>query len=93
MALFFNQKKLFVYFWLHWSFIAAQAFSRRGEQGLLSSCGAQASHCCAFSCCKHRLYGMRASVAAAGRLSSSVTCGILLDQGLNQCPMYYKAGS
>ena len=42
---------------------------------------------------EHRLYSMKASVAAAGRLSSSVTCGILLDQGLNQCPLHCKAGS
>ena len=26
-----------------------------GEQGLLSSCGAQASHCSSFSIAKHRL--------------------------------------
>ena len=28
-----------------------QIFSSYGEQGLLSSCGAQASHCGGFSCC------------------------------------------
>ena len=28
------------------------AFSSRGKQGLLSSCGAQASHCSAFPCCR-----------------------------------------
>ena len=38
----------------------AWAFSSCGEQGLLSSCGAQASHCGGFSCCRvqaleHRL--------------------------------------
>ena len=29
-------------------FIAVQAFSRCGRQGLLSSCGVQASHCSGF---------------------------------------------
>ena len=28
------------------------AFSGCGEQGLLSSCGAQASDCSGFSCCR-----------------------------------------
>ena len=42
---------------------------------------------------EHRLYSMRASVAAAGRLSCSVACGILPDQGLNQCPLHCKADS
>ena len=31
-----------------------RAFSRRGEQGLLSSYGARASHCGGFSCCGAR---------------------------------------
>ena len=26
---------LFIYFWLHWVFVAAQAFSSCGERGLL----------------------------------------------------------
>ena len=30
-------------------FVAAQAFSSCGERGLLSSCGARASHCGSFS--------------------------------------------
>ena len=29
-----------------------KAFSNCGEQGLLSSCGAPASHCGGFSCCR-----------------------------------------
>lgn len=34
----------FIYFWPRWAFVAAQAFSSCGEQGLPSSCSAQASH-------------------------------------------------
>ena len=35
-----------------------------GEQGLFSHCGAQASHCHDFSCCRARALGPRASVVA-----------------------------
>ena len=34
-----------------------QAFSSRGERGLLSSCGVQASHCGGFSCCEAQALG------------------------------------
>ena len=32
---FFNKFILFIYFWLHWVFVAVQAFSSCGERGLL----------------------------------------------------------
>ena len=43
---------LFIYFWLHWVvFICCctRAFSGCGEQGILSRCGAEASHWSGFS--------------------------------------------
>ena len=40
--------------------------------GATLCCGAQASHCGGFSCCKARALGARASVAVVCRLSS---CG------------------
>ena len=46
---------LFIHFWLHWIFIAAQTFPSCGEKGLLSSCGAQASHSSGFVVAEHRL--------------------------------------
>ena len=49
---------LFIYSWLGGVFIAAQTFSSCGEQGLLSSCGAWASHCGGFSCCRTRALGL-----------------------------------
>ena len=49
------------------SLLLSRLFSRWVEQGLLSSCGARASHCCGRSCCRARV-----SVFAAWRLSS---CG------------------
>ena len=55
-----------------------QAFSSGGKWGLLSSCSARASHDSGFSCCKHRLRGVRASVAGAQEFSRFVACGILV---------------
>ena len=46
-------------------------FSGCGERGLLC-CGARASHCGGFSCCRARALGAWASVVLARRLSS---CG------------------
>ena len=48
----------------------AWAFSSSGEWGLLSTCGAWASHCSGFSCCEAQVLGMWASVVVARRLSS-----------------------
>ena len=45
-------------------------FSSCGKQGLLSSCGARASHCSGFSCCRAWAQGVWASVVAAPGLSS-----------------------
>ena len=45
------------------------------SSGLLSSCGAQASHCGGFSCCRSWALGMWASVVAARGLIV-VTCGL-----------------
>ena len=43
---------LFVSFWLCWAFLTAQVFSNCAKWGLISSCGALASHCAVFSTCK-----------------------------------------
>ena len=58
--LFFFKIIYLFYFWLCWVFVAARAFSSCGEQGLLSSCGAQASHCSELSCCRARAPGRMA---------------------------------
>ena len=71
-------------FWPHWVFIAVRLFS---------GCGEQASHCGGFSCCGAQ--GTRfqqlqhvGSVVVAHGPSFSAVCGILLDQGLNPCPLH-----
>ena len=60
----------------------AQAFSGCGEQGLLC-CGARASHCGGFSCCREQALGAQASVVVACGLSS---CGSwALQHRLSSC--------
>ena len=61
---------LFIYFWPHWVFIAAQALLSCSQWGLLSRCGGRASHCGGFSCSRAQALGPRSSVAAAREFSS-----------------------
>ena len=58
-----------------------------GQQGLLSSCSAQAAHCGGFSWCRHT------GSAVVPGLSSSVAWGLFLDQGASPCPLHWQAGS
>ena len=55
-------------------------FSSCGEQGLLSSCNARASHSGGFSRCRVQTLGSQASLVAVCGLSSPSACGILLPQ-------------
>ena len=48
------KKKKSMHLWLWWVFAAARLSSSFGEQELLSSFSAQASHCDGFSCCRAR---------------------------------------
>ena len=81
-------KKIFVsvYFWLHWVFIAARAFSSLQWAGATLRCAAWASHCEGFSCCGAQALGTRASGTAAGRLGScgSQTPELVLSSGDTQ---------
>ena len=61
--------------------------------GATLRCGAQASHCGGFSCCRARALGARASVVVECGLSCSAACGIFPDQGLNLCPLHWQADS
>ena len=64
---------LFIYFWLHWVFVAARGLSSScGEWGAALCCSAWASHCGGFSCCGAWALGTQASVVVARGLSS---CG------------------
>ena len=68
-------------------------------------CGAWASHCGGFSCCRAWALGTWASAIVACGLQSagsvvvahgpscSAACGILLDQGSNPCSLHWQADS
>ena len=75
----------FIYFWLHWVFVAAhglslvavsEGYSSLRCAGLVAVASLVAEwlwlHCSGFSCCRAQALGMRAPVVVAHRLSS---CG------------------
>ena len=88
IVVFFFKINLFLfnlfYFWLHWAFVAESRLSLIAVSGGYSSpCGAQASHCGGFSCCRAQALGMLASVVVARWLSS---CGSwALEHRLSSC--------
>ena len=96
---------LFIYFWPCWAFSLCGLSSSCGEWGLLSSWSAQASHCGSFYCCKARAVGCldfrswgswapeHAFSSCGAPLTHSVACGIISDQGLNPCLLYWQANS
>ena len=70
---------LFIYFWLRWVFVAVRGLSLV----VTLRCGARASHCGGFSCCRAQALGVWASVVVARGLSS---CGLLaLERRLSSC--------
>ena len=59
-----------------------------------SSCSVRASHGSGFPRCRARALGRLGLVVVAYGLGCSSACRILVpDQGLNPCPLHYKAGS
>ena len=67
-------------------------------QGLLSGCGAWASHCGDFSCCRARALGCVgfsncSSQDLEHKLSCSMACGIFPDQGSNTCLLCWQVDS
>ena len=75
-------------------------FLQQRQVGASLCCSVQASHGSGFSCCGAWALGrglqqlwLADSVVVAHRLSCSMACGILLDQGLNQCPLHWQAES
>ena len=65
-------KFIYLFIWLRWVFVAACGLSLVAASGATLRCGARASHCGGFSCCRARALGAWASVVVARRLSS---CG------------------
>ena len=68
------------------------AFSGFTKRGLLSSCGAQASHCSGLPCCGAQALGVRASVAVAHGLSCSLVCGISPGLGIEPMSLALAGG-
>ena len=62
------------------------------EQGLLSSCGMQASHCGGVPCWDLWALHTWASVVVMHGLSCPKACGIFPDQGSNLCPPALAGG-
>ena len=56
-------------------------------------CSARVSHCGGISCCRAQTLSVRASVVVALRLSCSVACEILLDQGSNPWFLHWQVDS
>ena len=72
---FFFFKYLFIYcFWLHWLCLCccSQTFSSCREQGLLSRCGAWASHYSGISCCGAQAIECTVPVFVEHRLNGHV---------------------
>jgi len=68
-----------------------RTFSSCGEQGPLVSCGAWASHCRGYFCCRAQALSTWASAVVAHRLTCPEACGIFPDKGLNLCPLRCQA--
>ena len=94
--------KLFIYLWLCWVSVAVWSFLSLQQVVAASGCGAPASHCSGFSCCRTQTPGCaQASVVAARGLTSCsswalrhrliVVHGIFLDQGSNLCLLLWQA--
>ena len=71
----------------------ARAFSSCSEQGLLSVCHAQTSHCSGFSRWGAQALGAWASVVVVQGLSCSVACRIFPDQISNLCLLHWQVVS
>ena len=68
---FFDTFKIFfIYFWLHWVFIAVRASLWLRRAGTTLRCGARASHCGGLSCCRAQALGVLTSIVVALSLSN-----------------------
>ena len=82
--------------------VAARGLSLVVASGATLRCGAWASHCGGFSCCRALALGVRASVVVAHGLQSagsvvvahglscSAACEIFPDQDSNPCPLDWQ---
>ena len=84
----YSLKKIFICFWLHWVLVAVHGLSMVASGGSYSLVLVRELLLMAASpAAKRRLWGTKASVAVAHRLSCPVACGVFPDQGSNPCPL------
>ena len=88
---FFFNSKLFIYLWLQWVFTAVNGLSL-----VVVNEGSLSSLCTGFSLWQIPMSrsigcGRTGSVAVVHKLSCSMACGILPDQGLKLCPLNWQA--
>ena len=67
---------VYLLIWLHCILVIPLSHQESSEQGLLSSCGARASHCCGFSCCR---------AWAVGHVGSRSCSSWALEHKLSSC--------
>ena len=88
----------FIYFWLHWVFVAVCGPSSR-VMVVSYACGAWASHCGGFLCCGAQSRGIGLSSCIRSLSSYSVLaellCGMwnLPGPGINPCPLHWQVDS
>ena len=93
---YFNKFILFIYFWLHWVFVAMCSLSL-----VVVSGGYSSLRCAGFSLrwrlllwsTGSRHVGFSSCGAQLRWLSCSAACGIFPDQGSNPCPLHWQADS
>ena len=81
------------HFWLRWVFVAVGGLSLVAASRSYSSLQCLASPCGGCSCCRARGSRLADFSSCGYRLSCSVACGILPDQGSNPCPLNWQADS
>ena len=89
------KRYLLIYIWLCWIFVAAHGLSLVvGIRGYSLVVVCRLLTAMAFLAVEQGLKGTWSSVVVTHKLSCSEACGILvLDQGLNPCPLHWQMGS
>ena len=83
--------KIFIYLFIGFvgSSLLHTGFLWLWRAGATLRCGARASHCGGFACCRAQALGAQASEVVVHGLSCSAACGIFPDQGLNPCLLHW----
>ena len=104
-----QETKSFIYFWLHWVFVALREgflqLQRVGTTLFSTTSQHNDKRACFslwwllllqsmdFSSCSTQALGMQASVVVACGFSCPLACGILPDQGSNLFPLHWQVDS